>query len=438
MNVVARLLTAEGHTVSGSDREESVVLEQLRELGVATSVGHNALNVPSDAVVVRSSAIKPDNPEMIIAVERGQEIWHRSQALAYAAGDRDFIAVAGAHGKTSTSAMIAVALGELGADPSRAIGGHLAGAQPGGYLGIGSAMVAEADESDGSFLNYSPRIAVVTNVEPDHLDHYGSTEKFQQAFVDFANKIVPGGLLICCTDDPGARWLADIAREAGRRVATYGTRPYPGDHTLVIFDTNYRGKTQIGAQRASQTVNFVLPVPGEHMGLNAVGAWLACCDLGYEPQACGHALESFRGTGRRFEVRGEVDGIRVIDDYAHHPTEVEATLHTARSITSERVHVIFQPHLYSRTKNFASAFAQALDLADDVIVTSVYAAREVPTDGVEGDAIVELSSKASYEPDMSVAARLIAQRAKPGDVILTMGAGNITRMAAVIIDELNS
>ncbi|WP_216381530.1 UDP-N-acetylmuramate--L-alanine ligase [Arcanobacterium phocae] len=436
MNVVARLLRSEGHDVSGSDRQSSAVLDDLQAMGITTFVGHDRKHVPHDAIVVRSTAVKPSNPELEVAVERHQSIWHRSEALAFAAGSRDFIAVAGAHGKTSTSAMISVALTELGADPSRAIGGHLAGGEPGGYLGSGPAIVAEADESDGSFLNYQPRVALVTNVEPDHLDHYGTPAAFAQAFVDFAQRIVPGGLLVCCTDDPGAADLAHRACELGIRVATYGTKPHEGDHTLIRELHSGLAGGRAVVNRADQQMTIKLAVPGEHMVLNAVGAWLVCCDLGFDGQQIAEALKHFYGTGRRFELAGEVRGIRVIDDYAHHPTEVAATLQTAKSVTSGRVKVVFQPHLYSRTRNFAAEFAQALDIADDVIVTSVYAAREVPEDGSQADVITAHSAKAQFVPDKSDAARMIVADAGPGDLIMTMGAGDIYTMAPLIISEL--
>lgn len=432
-----RLLNAEGHEVSGSDRDFSAVLQELAAEGITTFVGHNTSHVPQDAIVVRSSAIKNTNPELAIAFQRGQEVWHRSEALAFAAGKRDFIAVAGAHGKTSTSAMIARALSALEAYPSWAIGGHLAGDEPGGHLGSGTVLVAEADESDGSFLNYEPRIALVTNVEPDHLDHYGSAEAFAQAFVKFAQRIKPGGLLVCCTDDPGAAQLAYAARALGIRVTTYGIKPFEGDHCLITDIVSSNDAVSAHVMRGEQLVKIALAVPGEHMMLNGVGAWIACCDLGFAPEDVARALAHFRGTGRRFELRGEVRGVRVIDDYAHHPTEVAATLNTARSVSQGGVRVVFQPHLYSRTKNFANEFAHALDLADEVIVTSVYAAREVPADGVEGDAIVRYSSKAIYEPDMVTAGRRIASQAVPGDLILTMGAGSITTLVPTILSELD-
>lgn len=429
MSVVARLLMAQGHEVCGSDRASSAVTQALEEAGAQIFIGHDAANVPDDAIIVRSSAIKPSNPEYAVALERVQEIWHRSQALAFASEGRDFIAVAGAHGKTSTSGMLAVAFDALGADPSRAIGGSLAGGAPGGYLGTGSMLVAEADESDGSFLNYSPRVALVTNIEPDHLDHYGTEAAFEQAFVDFAHRVVDDGALVVCTDSLGGQRLADGVTDV--RVITYGREERAGDHVLLTkSDSGWE------LRRGETTATLSMGVPGEHMALNAAGAWAVGLDLGFGAQDMADALGQFRGTGRRFELRGEVDGIRVIDDYAHHPTEVAATLRTARTETDGRVLVVFQPHLYSRTKNFAKEFAAALDLADVAIVTSVYAAREVPSDGVEGSAIAELSDRITYVADRFEGAREIASQAQPGDLVLTMGAGDVTELGPIIVKEL--
>lgn len=432
MNVVARLLRARGHEVSGSDRTESATTDALVREGIAVFVGHDAANVPADAIVVRSTAITPANPEYAIALDRGQEVWHRSQALAFASEGQDFIAVAGAHGKTSTSGMLAVAFDSLGLDPSRAIGGTLAGGAAGGYLGTGDVLIAEADESDGSFLNYSPRVAMVTNIEPDHLDHYGSVAAFEQAFVDFAHRIVPGGLLVVCTDSPGGERLAN-AVASDLRIVTYGRRPRSGDHVLLELAGEGWNIT-----RGDVTVRLRMSVPGDHMALNASGAWAVGVELGIDATEMADALGLFRGTGRRFEDRGEAGGVRVIDDYAHHPTEVEATIRTALEQTSGRVIVLFQPHLYSRTEKFAREFAAALDLADDVVVTSVYAAREVPSDGVEGDSIVAHSAKATYIADKHEAAREVARRAAVGDIVITMGAGDVTLLGPEILAEMSA
>ncbi|WP_124054997.1 UDP-N-acetylmuramate--L-alanine ligase [Arcanobacterium ihumii] len=444
MSVVAELLMAQGHQVSGSDRSSSDNIERLRSLGARVFIGHNGANVNPEATIVVSSAIKADNPELMIARKREQSVIHRSEALAFASHDKDFIAVAGAHGKTSTTGMLAVAFSELGLDPSRAIGGSLAGGLSGAYYGSGSILVAEADESDQSFLNYAPRIALVVNVEADHLDHYGSFENFERAFVDFSHRIVPGGLLICCSDNEGSVKLAKQASSEGIRVWTYGrTACDVGEKHALLVDKD----EHIDAAPNENCGHIIfeevehkicMSVPGQHMLTNATGAWLVGVELGVSGEDMARALHSFRGTGRRFELRGEANDIRVIDDYAHHPTEVEATLSTAKSLFEGNVRVLFQPHLYSRTKNFAQRFAKALSIADDVIVTSVYAAREVPSDGCEGDSITAFLPGATYIANKEEAAREIAHRAQSGDVVLTVGAGDVTELGTVILQELET
>lgn len=436
MSVVGELLLAQGVQVSGSDRSESDNTRTLEAAGARVFIGHDAANVDPDAVLVVSSAIKDSNPELAVARSRGQQVLHRSQALALAAGDRDFIAVAGAHGKTTTSGMLASALAELGCDPSRAVGSTLAGGEPGGYLGTGSMLVAEADESDGSFLNYSPRVAIVTNVEPDHLDHYGTQEAFEEAFAEFARKIVPGGLLVACADNDGSSRLAQAAQMDGIRVVTYGRAQGAENHVKVIDIETPDGMASGVFEYAGKSFPVSLAVAGAHNLLNAAAAWAAGIELGIEPGAMAQALGAFHGTGRRFELRGEVNGIRVVDDYAHHPTEVEATLATARTVTDGRVLVLFQPHLYSRTRNFAARFAEALSHADSVVVTAVYAAREVPDDGDEADVIVRHLPSARFVPGMVDAAHVISSQARAGDLILTMGAGSVTTMGNVILADL--
>ncbi len=439
MSVVADLLLAHGHELSGSDRENSENLERLAGCGVKTYVGHAAIQVPIDAVLVVSSAIKTDNPELQIAEQRGQEIWHRSQALAFAARSRDFIAVAGAHGKTSTTGMLAVAFATLGLDPSRAIGGNLADGSSGGYLGTGSMLVAEADESDGSFLHYHPRVALVTNIEPDHLDHYGNAENFAQAFVKFAQNIVPNGLLVACSDDPGARNLALSALELGVRVHTYGFAefaPNENYHALLTMPEDLENERAVWVNFGTQRTLIKLQVPGRHMLLNAAGAWLTGIELGVDREFMAQGLAAFAGTGRRFELHGVVNEVQVYDDYAHHPTEIIATLETARKLPHKRLLVLFQPHLYSRTTNFKERFAEALSLADKVVITGAYAAREEPSAGDDGDVIAALMPEARFIAQMEQAAKEIVQVAQAGDLIFTIGAGDITRMAPWILREL--
>ena len=377
MSVVAQLLAARGARVSGSDAHGSPAFDHLADLGITTYLGHDAANVPAGSTVVVSTAIKETNPELAEARRRDQEVIHRSQALALAAQGLDFVAVAGAHGKTTTSGMLAEALTVAGADPSFAIGGVVRALGTGAHLGGGTALVAEADESDRSFLNYTPRVEIVTNVEPDHLDTYGTAEAFEAAFVDFAHRLVPGGLLVACAADPGSLRLARTAAAEGLRVVTYsfgGLNTLPGGMlvgeghvhltiqergaastrarlTLIRAADQKRSGSARAGESAQNQVELVLAVPGDHMALNAAGAWAAGIELGVEPAEMARALGSFGGTGRRFEDRGQADGVRVVDDYAHHPTEIEVLLRTAREVAQERagrILVLFQPHLFSR------------------------------------------------------------------------------------------
>lgn len=426
MSVVAQLLAARGHTVQGSDSAESEVLRRLREAGIPALAGHDAAHVGPGMTVVVSTAIRETNPELRRARELGLEVIHRSVALALAAEGQDFVAVAGAHGKTTTSAMTAVALRHAGLDPSMAIGGTVMGAGGGAHLGADRIFVAEADESDRSFLNYRPRIAVVTNVEPDHLAHFGTHAAFVQAFEDFVGRLVPGGLLVACADDPGARDLLDHARAAGVRTISYGR----GEECDVVVRPD-------SLEWAGVSHPLALQVRGEHNQLNAAAAFAVGVELGVDPAAMARALGEFVGTGRRFEARGTRHGVRVVDDYAHHPTEVAATLRTARQVAGEgRVLVLFQPHLYSRTWDFAERFGAALDLADVVLVTDIYAAREDPIPGVTSQLITAGMARGRFEPDKHRAAAEIADQARAGDLVITMGAGDVTELADEILDRL--
>ena len=402
MSVVAELLASRGATVAGSDREDSAVLDHLRSVGVRVFVGHDASHVDPTSVIVVSTAIREDNPELAIARERGQLVIHRSQALALAASGMRFIGVAGAH------------------------------------LGGGDVFVAEADESDGSFLNYSPAIEIVTNVEPDHLDRYHSRQEFEEIFVEFARRLVPGGLLVTCSEDEGAVRLADAARAEGLRVVTYGRADRSlRDPDVVISDVHVEahgaGATLTwGERRAS----LALSVPGEHNVLNATAAWVAGIECGLEPQAIADGLGEFTGAARRFEARGQVGTRRLFDDYAHHPTEVEAAIREAHVVAGDgEVSVVFQPHLYSRTRIFAQRFAQALSGADHVVLAGIYGAREDPQPGVDSSLISSRIEGASYVEDMHEAARLAASLTPEGGVCVTMGAGSITRCASDVLDE---
>ena len=446
MSAIAALLAARGLTVSGSDAADGPALPALRDAGVTVHVGHDADLVDGIDTLVVSSAVRETNPELARARERGILVLHRSEALAALMVGRDAVAVAGAHGKTTTSAMVATALLDAGADPSFAIGGIVFSADGplgGSRNGAGPAFVAEADESDGSFLAYAPLVAVVLNVEPDHLDHYGSAEAFEDAFVAFAERIRSGGALVACADDAGAVRLVDRVRAQlaakGVDVVTYGTSPTAD---VVVGDLRPDGAAwSVDLTTPDGVLTVRLAVPGVHNALNAGGAWAAVRRLGTDPVAAATGLGAFRGTGRRFEDRGSAGGVRVVDDYAHHPTEVAALIRQARSVVGDgRVLVLFQPHLYSRTRTFAAEFGAALDLADVVVVTDVYAAREDPDPDVSGALIVDRvpsPGKATFVAGRLNSASAIAAEARPGDLLLTVGAGDVTLLAPVVLDLLS-
>jgi UDP-N-acetylmuramate--alanine ligase len=440
MSVVAALLAAHGLEVSGSDAGAGG-LPAVRAAGVVAHLGHDAALVDGAGTVVVSSAIRATNPEVLRAGELAVPVLHRSQALAALLAGHRGVAVAGAHGKTTTSAMVAVALAHAGLDPSWAVGGTVlqsatAPADPvgGAHAGGGDVMVIEADESDGSFLAYRPEIAVVTNVEPDHLDHYGSREEFERAFADFAAGVT--GTLVTCDDDPGARRLATAAAAAGTRVISYGT----GDVDVRVgrWSPHDGGGTMTLTWADEAPVLLRLAVPGAHNALNAAAAWTVARLLGVDASTAADGLATFMGTGRRFEQRGTAGGVRVVDDYAHHPTEVAALLRAARTVAgSGRVLVLFQPHLFSRTRAFSAEFAGALSLADEVVVTDVYAAREDPDPTVSGALITDaMGPTARFVPDRVAAAHVVAGLARPGDLVLTVGAGDVTALGPVILADL--
>ncbi|MBX9247179.1 UDP-N-acetylmuramate--L-alanine ligase [Actinotalea ferrariae] len=447
MSAVAGLLAARGLTVSGSDARGGAVVDALRAARVTVHVGHDAAHVEGAGTVVVSTAIRPENPELAQARALGVPVLHRSEALAALMADRRAVAVAGAHGKTTTSAMVAVALEHAGLAPSWAIGGtvrQVAGATTdgtrppdvgGGHHGSGDVVVVEADESDGSFLAYAPLVAVVTNIEPDHLDHYGTREAFEAAFRRFAGRVVPGGWLVACADDAGSAALAEEARAHGTQVRTYGMVEEADVRVGPWEPDPARSGGSTWLDDGSGRVPLVLGVPGAHNALNAAAAWTVARLLGVDAEVAAAGLGTFAGTGRRFEDRGSAAGVRVVDDYAHHPTEVAALLRAARPVAGDgRLLVLFQPHLFSRTATFADEFAAALDLADVVVVTDVYAAREDPDPAVSGAMLVDrMMSDATFVPDRHEAARVLASRARPGDLVLTVGAGDVTELAPVVL-----
>jgi UDP-N-acetylmuramate--alanine ligase len=445
MSGIARILLARGVAVSGSDAKDSRSVLALKAQGAKIALGHAAENLDQleggAQTLVVSSAIKETNAELAEAKRRGITVLHRSQALAALMEGKRAACIAGTHGKTSTTSMLTVALQHCRLDPSFAIGGDLNDSGANAHHGSGAAFVAEADESDGSFLVFSPSVAVVTNVEADHLDHHGTVEAYVRVFDSFVERIVPGGVLIACADDPGSAALADRAEALGVRVRRYGHDVTgEGDAKLSSYQpVDVGGLSTVELNGAELEVRVA--VPGEHMAGNAVAALLAGLELGAPPAELLAGLAAFGGVRRRFEFKGTANGIRVYDDYAHHPTEVAAALGGARPVAGEgKLIVVFQPHLYSRTKEFSVQFGQALALADEVIVLDVYGAREDPMPGVTGvlvaEAVALSSERVRFEPSFDRIPALVKGIASPGDLVLTMGAGDVTQLGTEIISAL--
>jgi UDP-N-acetylmuramate--alanine ligase len=447
MSGIARILLARGVPVSGSDAKDSGTVLALRAQGARVAVGHDPANLDQldgPPTVVISTAIREDNPELAEARARRLSVLHRSEALAALMAGREVACVTGTHGKTSTTSMLTVALQHCGLDPSFAIGGDLFASGSGAHHGAGDIFVAEADESDGSFLRFRPRVAVVTNVEADHLDQHGTAAAYAASFERFIGRITPGGALVSCADDPGARQLASRAEQAGLRVRRYGrgARAAAGDVTLLDYQpagTAGLLRLRLGDEPDPER-RLRIAVPGEHMALNALGALLAGLELGAPVDGLLAGLASFTGVGRRFEFKGRAAGVVVYDDYAHHPTEVAAQLRAARAVTDGRLLVAFQPHLYSRTRVFAREFGAALALADEVVVLDVFGAREDPELGVSGalvaDAVDLPAERVHYVPAWAAVPEVVAGLARSGDLVLTMGAGSVTVLGPEILAEL--
>ncbi|GAA2196657.1 UDP-N-acetylmuramate--L-alanine ligase [Sinomonas flava] len=432
MSAVARVMIARGVAVSGSDAKDLPVMADLAGLGARVTVGYGAENVGGAETVVAGSAIRPNNPELLAARARGLRILHRSEALAAAMEGSRVVAVAGTHGKTTTTSMTTWMLRGAGLDPSFAIGANIPALGVNAASGKTDIFVAEADESDESFLNYRPLIEIVTNVEADHLDHYGTAEAVHAAFDAFAALLPADGALLACADDAGARALAERLRRAADapRVLLYGTAP--DVDVRVRFDpagsvVDFAGATHV----------LPLTVPGLHNALNAAGAFAAAVILGADAGKAAASLAGFSGAARRFEFKGEEGGVRVFDDYAHHPTEVRAALAAARAVAGGHgVHVLFQPHLFSRTREFAAQFAGALSAADTVRVLDIYPAREDPIPGVTSELVTSNLPAGSYASDAGRAVAELAGAAAAGDIILTVGAGDVTAQGEVLLAAL--
>ncbi|MDO5031391.1 UDP-N-acetylmuramate--L-alanine ligase [Corynebacterium sp.] len=469
MSGLARILVNRGAIVTGSDVKDSTPVEVLRTMGAKVSIGHKAENLTlagqEPTVVVTSfAAIPQDNPELVAAREAGIPVIRRSDLLAELMSGYRQVLLAGTHGKTSTTSMTVSALQQAGLDPSFAIGGQLNRAGTNAHAGTGDAFVAEADESDASLLRYSPEVAVITNIEPDHLDYFGSPEKYFQVFDDFAERIVEGGCLVVCLEDEQAAATGERALARGTTVLGYGTaaaaQKHPGiplageilAESVTVAGTQVRVRLTLpGAE--PQELGYELQIPGHHMVLNSVAALVAGALVGGEPRELAEGLQDFGGVRRRFEYRGSVRiagedsrPVRVFDDYAHHPTEVTAVLNAARSkVEAEgegaRVIACFQPHLYSRTMEFDKEFAEALSLADAAVVLDIYGAREKTVEGITSRIITDKmpeDMKVIFEPNFSEGAQDVISLVQPGDVVLTIGAGSVTMLAAEILDGLKA
>ena len=434
MSGIARVLLARGTRVSGSDAKESRALRELQALGATVHVGHDAAHLEAADTVVVSSAVRETNAELRAARDRGLRVLLRAEALAALLEGRRAVAVAGTHGKTTTTSMLTVAAFACGVDPSFAIGGDLNEAASNAHHGSGDLFVLEADESDGSFLVYRPHLGVVTNVEADHLDHYGDAAAVDRAFEAFVDTLGPGGL-IACADDPGAVRLTRYARDRGVRVRTYGLAD-DADLRLTAVTLVGTTSTYVPVLDGRVLPAVHLAVPGRHLALNSAAALLAGTVLGLPEERLVSGLAGFTGVRRRMELKGVAAGVRVYDDYAHHPTEVRAQLLAAREVAGAgRVVAAFQPHRYSRTLAFAEEFGAALALADEVVVMEVYGAGEDPIPGATGATVAAAvpGGRAVFEPSWTQVPDQLARRARPGDLVLTLGAGDVTLVGPEVL-----
>ncbi len=439
MSGIARIMLAQGLHVSGSDAKESAVTAQLQTLGADVYLGHSGVNQDGADVVVVSSAISPNNPELVAAQARGAEIMPRAQALALVMAGKRSVAVAGTHGKTTTTSMLTVALQRAGVDPSFAIGGAINTSGTNAHLGSGDIFVAEADESDGSFLAYKPLGAIITNLELDHVDHFASLDILTEAFYEFVASIQEGGFLVACGDDENVRTLLERIERTDLRISTYGSKHPLNDYQLSRIHLESTSGIARVTHKGKVLGELELSIPGEHNLMNATAALAAAHALGVQSKDVFTGLQEFSGARRRFELKGSVNGIRVIDDYGHHPTEVRVTLETARRYAeSGRVFVVFQPHRFTRTQMFADEFGAALNLADQVYLLEVYAASENPIPGVSSLLIARNQSadKFHYQPSMIDVINEISQKVEPGDVVLTLGAGDVNSLGPVLMTSL--
>ena len=439
MSGIARIMLAQGLKVSGSDAKESIVTAQLETLGATIFLGHSSANQAGADVIVVSSAISGTNPELLAAKERGAEIMPRASALALVMQGKRSVAVAGTHGKTTTTSMLTVALQKAGVDPSFAIGGMINSSGTNAHLGSGDIFVAEADESDGSFLSYKPTGAIITNLELDHVDHFATLAVLTDAFREFINSIQPGGFLIACGDDANLEELLSAGIREDIRIIRYGKENPKNDFQLSRIHLEASSGVARITHKGKVLGDLVLTIPGEHNLLNASAALAAAHALGVGLPEVLAGLTEFSGSRRRFELKGIANNVKVIDDYGHHPTEVRVTLETARRFAAGgKVFVVFQPHRFTRTQMFAREFAEALDLADQIYLLEIYAASEPSIQGVSSLLIAQNrdSLKFHYQPSMIEVIEEVSKAVTPGDVVLTLGAGDVNSLGPELLHAI--
>jgi UDP-N-acetylmuramate--alanine ligase len=439
MSGLAEVLLNMGYQVSGSDLKGTDVTDRLVTLGGRVFLGHAASNVEGAQVVVYSSAVRPDNPELVRARANGIPVIPRADMLAELMRMKYGVAVGGSHGKTTTTSMVATVLQRGGLDPTIVVGGRLKTLGTNAQLGHGRFLVAEADESDGSFLRLAPAVTVVTNIDREHLDHYKDLDDVRQAFIYFANRVPFYGVAVLCADDDNVR---SILPKVTKRSILYGTRP-----EAEIRGTGLElvsGGSRFRVEAAGKRIGLIeLCVPGRHNALNALAAVAVGLELEIAFEHIAESLAGFHGVGRRFELRGEVAGVRVIDDYGHHPTEIAATLAAAKGAGAGRVLVVFQPHRYTRTASLVEEFGGCFGDADRVWVMDVYAAGEPPIPGVSGNTVVESAHKhgaghVHYTPTANEAVEAALREARPGDLLLTLGAGDVSKLGEILLAGLRA
>jgi UDP-N-acetylmuramate--alanine ligase len=436
MSGIARIMLAKGINISGSDAKDSSVLSGLKTLGAQVFIGHEASNIGDADILVVSSAIDQNNPEIIAANNKDLIILTRAQALALLMSESKSVAVAGTHGKTTTTSMLTVALQQAGLDPSFAIGGMINRGGTNAHWGSGEIFIAEADESDGSFLAYKPFGAIITNIELDHVDNFPDIESVNKIFVDFVNSIQSGGFLVAGIASPGVAHLLTQISRTDIEIITYGeSADYSISHVSLQPAESHARITKLGKVLGE----ISLTIPGNHNVENATAALATAIKLGAPVADLLVGLNKFSGAKRRFENRGTVDGVTVIDDYGHHPTEVRVTLETAKRFAgSGRVIAIFQPHRYSRTAMFVDQFAEVLELADHTYLLEIYAASEAAMPGVSSILIANAmkAESVTFEPSMIDVVSFAVSEAKPGDLIITLGAGDVNLLVPLILQTL--